>query len=167
LNGSQIDRHFFKGDFFLLPNSVWWKDVITLSYNFKHSNLPRQTQEILRKRDREEQLMKRDSEKKKEKASHQKVYHLEINGNESHNSFEFSNLEEVERLFSTLREQFSNYEITMNQARENDFVQLTYSPVYLDAVPNTIAPIVPNKLYSANVYEDMLTVAREKHGNKK
>ena len=98
----------------------------------------------------------------------QTVYHLEINGKGSHKSFEFSKLDELTKLFSMLKDKFNEHIITLDQARESDdFVQLTYIPVHLKGAGNRAASIVSEKLFSIDVYEEMLKAAKEFHESTK
>ncbi|MCP3764197.1 hypothetical protein NLX67_17765 [Domibacillus sp. A3M-37] len=92
------------------------------------------------------------------------TYSLEVNGEGTHNSFNYETMSKASEAYKFLSGKFSEYRINNKSSVTSDeeIVQLTISDMFIGTFPiNTAASIVPEDWFSKDVYEEMLEAARD------
>lgn len=92
------------------------------------------------------------------------TYSLEVNGEGTHNSFNYKTMGEASEAYQFLSGKFSAHRINNRSpvTSAEEFVQLTISDVFIGTFPNnTATSIVPEDWFKREVYKEIVKAARE------
>lgn len=92
------------------------------------------------------------------------TYSLEVNGEGTHNSFNYETMSKASEAYQFLSGKFSEQRINNKSSvtSAEEIVQLTISDMFIGTFPNnTTASIIPENWFKREVYEEMLEAARD------
>ncbi|MBP3037969.1 hypothetical protein J9303_00410 [Bacillaceae bacterium Marseille-Q3522] len=96
------------------------------------------------------------------------IYSLEVNKKGVYNSFEYETRSKAEQAYKFICDKFCDSRIIdrISVNSDKDIVQLTIRELITGSVMNTMAPLLPEQMFSKDVYDEILTVASEYHKKK-